>query len=156
MNLRTIPDMAHSFDVPVGLSDHTLGTEVALAAVAVGACIIEKHFTLSREIPSLDAKFSVEPSEFKEMVRAIRLVEKSLGGISYAPTPSEASSRALRRSLFVVMPVKAGETFTERNVRSIRPGSGLPPKHLKDVLGRKASRDIEKGTPLGWDMIVRG
>lgn len=153
MNLRTIPHMAEGFGVPVGLSDHTLGIEVPVAAVAVGACIIEKHFTLSRDIPSPDSAFSIEPHELKALVDAVRTVEKALGMVHYGVSEKEAQSRAFRRSLFVVKDIKAGETFTEENVRSIRPGYGLPPKFLKEILGRKSARDMKCGTPLSWDCI---
>lgn len=153
MNLRTIPHMAEGFGVPVGLSDHTLGIEVPVAAVAVGACIIEKHFTLSRDIPSPDSAFSIEPHELKALVDAVRTVEKALGMVHYGVSEKEAQSRAFRRSLFVVKDIKAGETFTEENVRSIRPSYGLPPKFLKEILGRKSARDIKCGTPLSWDCI---
>lgn len=153
MNLRTIPHMAEGFGVPVGLSDHTLGIEVPVAAVAVGACIIEKHFTLSRDIPSPDRAFSIEPHELKALVDAIRTAEKALGRVYYGVSEKETQSRVFRRSLFVVKDMKAGETFTEENVRSIRPGYGLPPKFLKEVLGRKSARDIKCGTPLLWDCI---
>jgi len=153
MNLRTIPHMAEGFGVPVGLSDHTLGIEVPVAAVAVGACIIEKHFTLSRDIPSPDRAFSIEPHELKTLVHAIRTTEKALGKAHYGVSEKEAQSRIFRRSLFVIKDMKAGETFTEENVRSIRPGYGLPPKFLKEVLGRKSARDIKCGTPLSWDLI---
>jgi N-acetylneuraminate synthase len=153
MNLRTIPHMAETFNVAVGLSDHTLGITVPIAAVSLGACIIEKHFTLSRNIPGPDSAFSMEPHEFKAMVDAIRCAEKSLGRISYDVSPREASSKAFRRSLFVVEEIKKGETFTEENVRSIRPSNGLPPKHLKQVIGKYAACDIEKGTPLDWSHV---
>ena len=153
MNLRTIPHMAEAFGAPVGLSDHTLGIAVPVAAVALGACIVEKHFTLSRSVPGPDSAFSLEPQEFKEMVEAIRTVEKALGTVHYGVSEQEARSRAFRRSLFVVRDMKVGEVFTEESVRSIRPGHGLPTKLLKDVLGRRAACDITKGTPLGWEMI---
>jgi N-acetylneuraminate synthase len=153
MNLRTIPHLAEAFGVPVGLSDHTLGIAVPVAAVALGACIIEKHFTLSRDIPGPDSAFSLEPQEFKAMIEAIRVVEKALGTVHYGVSEHEAKSRAFRRSLFVVEDMKAGEVFTEESVRSIRPGHGLPTKLLKDVLGRHAACDITKGTPLRWEMI---
>jgi len=153
MNLRTILHMAEAFGVPVGLSDHTLGIAVPVAAVALGACIVEKHFTLSREIPGPDSAFSLEPHEFKAMVEAIRTAEKALGTVHYGVSEQEAKSRVFRRSLFVVKDMKAGEVFTEENVRSIRPGYGLPPKYLKEVVGRRAARDIPKGTPLKWEMI---
>ena len=153
MNLRTIPHMAEAFGVPVGLSDHTLGIAVPVAAVALGASIVEKHFTLSRSVPGPDSAFSLEPHEFKEMVEAIRTTEKALGKVSYEPTEHEKASRIFRRSLFVVKDMKAGDVFTEESVRSIRPGHGLPTKLLKDVLGRWAACDITKGTPLRWEMI---
>lgn len=153
MNLRTIPHLAQAFGVPVGLSDHTLGIAVPVAAVALGACIVEKHFTLSRSIPSLDAAFSLEPQEFKAMVEAIRTTEKALGEVRYEVGEQEAKSRVFRRSLFVVRDVKAGEVFTEENVRSIRPGHGLHPRHLKDALGRRAAQDIQQATPLSWKLI---
>ena len=153
MNLRTIPHLAEAFGVPVGLSDHTLGIAVPVAAVALGACIVEKHFTLSRDVPGPDSAFSLEPHEFKAMVEAIRTAEKALGEVRYEVGEQEAKSRVFRRSLFVVKDVKAGEVFTEENVRSIRPGYGLPPKFLKEVLGRRAARDIKRGTPLEWGLI---
>ena len=153
MNLRTIPHLAEAFGVPVGLSDHTLGIAVPVAAVALGACIVEKHFTLSRDIPGPDSAFSLEPQEFKAMVEAIRVAEKALGKVSYEVGEREAASRVFRRSLFVVKDMKAGEVFTHENVRSIRPGYGLPPKFLKEVLGRRAACDIKAGTPFEWRMI---
>jgi N-acetylneuraminate synthase len=153
MNLRTIPHMAEAFDVPVGLSDHTLGTAIPAAAVALGACIIEKHFTLSRSEPGPDSAFSLEPHEFKAMVEAVRAAELALGCVHYGVTGHDASSRAFRRSLFVVEDIAAGGELTEKNVRSIRPADGLPPKSLKIVLGRRAARAIERGTPLSWDVL---
>lgn len=154
MHLRTIPHMARTFGVPTGLSDHTLGSAAAVAAVALGACIVEKHFTLSREDSGPDAGFSLEPSEFETMVRDIRLAEQALGEVTYEPTPDEEINRVFRRSLFVVEHIEAGEPFNMKNVRSVRPGDGLPPRFLEVVLGRRASRDIAPGTPLGWDHIA--
>jgi pseudaminic acid synthase len=154
MNLRTIPDMAQRFGVPVGLSDHTLGIAVPVAAVALGACIIEKHLTLSRSVPGPDNAFSLEPHEFKEMVQAIRVAEKALGQVNYEVTEKEKASRVFRRSLFVVKDVKAGDVFTEENVRSIRPGHGLPPKHAPEIIGRHAVSDIARGTPLAWSHLA--
>lgn len=153
MNLRTIPHLAEAFNVPVGLSDHTLGIEVPVAAVCMGACIVEKHFTLSRSRPGPDSAFSLEPQEFAGMVKAIRIAEKALGKVHYGVSQKEAESRVFRRSLFVVKDVKAGEAFTDENVRSIRPGYGLHPRHLKDTLGRCATRNIKRGTPLQMDMM---
>ena len=155
MNLRTISHLSEAFDVPTGLSDHTLGIAVPVAAVALDACIIEKHFTLSRNIPSPDSAFSLEPKEFKEMVDAIRTVEKALGKISYEVTEKQKESRVFRRSLFVVKDIKKGEEFTAENVRSIRPGYGLHARYLDQVIGRQASRDIQRGIPLEWDMVAR-
>ena len=153
MNLRTLPDLSEAFGVPVGLSDHTLGSEAALAAVALGASLIEKHFTLSRGVPGPDSSFSMEPAEFAAMVKGIRTVEKALGRISYELSEKEAESRPFRRSLFVVKDMRAGDRFTEENVRSIRPGNGLHTRHLGEVLGKRAARNLDRGTPLSWDLI---
>ncbi|MFB3813278.1 MAG: pseudaminic acid synthase [Terriglobales bacterium] len=153
MNLRAIPAWQTRFGVPVGLSDHTLGIAAPVAAVALGACLIEKHLTLSRAEGGPDSAFSLEPAEFKAMVNAARTAEKALGSATAGPGASESRSRVLRRSLFVVDDVKRGETFTAANVRSIRPAHGLHPRHLPDVLGRRAACDIERGTPLTWDMV---
>lgn len=139
-----------------GLSDNTLGIAEPVAAVAQGACSIEKHFTLSRSVPGPDSAFSLEPHEFKAMVDTIRMAEKSLGAVSYRVTDQEQASRVFRRSLFVVRDVRAGEVFTPESVRSIRPGHGLPTRHLDQVLGRRAVVDIEKGTPLRWELIGSG
>jgi N-acetylneuraminate synthase len=154
MNLRTIPHLAEAFRVPAGLSDHTLSIAVPVAAVAMGACILEKHLTLSRKTVTADSAFSLEPQEFKEMVEAIRTAEKALGTVNYAVTEQEAKSRSFRRSLFVVKDIKRGEVFTAENVRSIRPGHGLLPKLLEHVLGRQATQDVKRGTPLRWEMIL--
>lgn len=153
MNLRTITHLGDTFQVPVGLSDHTLGIAVPTAAVALGACIIEKHFTWSRAIPGPDSAFSLEPHEFKEMVNAIRTTEKALGQIHYGVNEHEAMSRVFRRSLFVVQNMKAGERFTPDNVRSIRPGYGLHTRYLRTILGSFANQDIKRGTPLSWDLV---
>ena len=155
MHLRTLMDMAARFGVPVGLSDHTMGHTVPVAAVALGACIVEKHFTLSRATPGPDSTFSLEPEEFKAMVIAIRTTEKALGRVNYEVSTNEAKSRQFRRSLFVVADVKAGEPFTAQNVRSIRPGHGLHTRHLGEVMGRQATRNIQPGTPLRWEMVSR-
>ena len=154
MNLRTLPHLAGAFGVPVGLSDHTLGIATSVAAVALGACIIEKHFTLSRADPGPDSAFSLEPHEFKAMVDAVRETEKALGSVCYEVSEREMASRVFRRSLFAVKDIEAGEEFTEENVRSIRPGYGLPPKYLSTVLGRKAAGKITRGTPLSWGLIM--
>jgi N-acetylneuraminate synthase len=155
MNLRTIPELSRRFDVPVGLSDHSMGMAVPVAAVALGACIIEKHLTMSRSEAGPDSSFSLEPDEFKAMVDAVRVTEKALGEIHFGVSSKEASSRVFRRSLFVVQDVKRGETFTSKNVRSIRPGLGLHTRHLPEVLGQHAACDIERGTPLSWDLVNR-
>jgi len=154
MHLRTITDMAARFGVPVGLSDHTMGHTVPVAAVALGACIVEKHFTLSRATPGPDSAFSLEPEEFAAMVTAIHTTEKALGRVNYQVSANEAMSRQFRRSLFVVADVKAGEPFTAQNVRSIRPGHGLHTRHLDEVLGQRAVRDLKRGTPLSRDMFA--
>jgi N-acetylneuraminate synthase len=155
MNLRTIPELSRRFDVPVGLSDHTMDSAVAVAAVSLGACILEKHLTLSRSEPGPDSAFSLEPQEFKAMVDAVRVTEKALGTVHFGIEAKEASSRVFRRSLFVVQKVKRGETFTSENVRSIRPGYGLHTRHLSEVVGQQAACDIERGTPLNWDLVER-
>jgi N-acetylneuraminate synthase len=154
MNLRTIPYLSQVYEVPAGLSDHTLGLETALAAVAIGANIVEKHFTLSRKDAGPDSSFSTEPHELREMVNAIRTVEKALGEVSFQLTQQEASSRVFRRSLFVVRAIQAGEMFTEENVKSIRPSFGLHPRYFEEVMGRKARKDIKEGTPLSWELIA--
>ena len=154
MNLRTIPSLAEIFGVPVGLSDHTLDISVPVAAVALGACMVEKHFILSRSDGGPDSAFSVEPHEFKAMAQAVRIAEKALGEVRWGVNPSEEKSKIFRRSLFVVKDVKAGETFTEENVRSIRPGMGLHPRHQKEILGRAARMKVERGTPLGWEHVL--
>ena len=153
MNLLAIPHLAEAFDVPAGLSDHSLGTAVPIAAVSLGACIVEKHFTLSRSVDGPDSAFSLEPHEMKTVVDSIRTVEQALGKIQYGPGEHEAGSLPFRRSLFVVKDMTAGESFTNENVRSIRPGYGLHTRHLDDVIGRKAGMDIARGTPLSWDMV---
>jgi len=152
-NLRVIPHLAETFGVVAGLSDHTMGIAVPVAAVALGACIIEKHFTLSRSLPGPDSAFSLEPNEFKAMVDAVRTAEKALGQVQYEVTDKERASLVFRRSLFVVRDIKAGEEFTAENVRSIRPAHGLHPRHLIEVLGRRAATDIKAGTPLAWDLV---
>jgi N-acetylneuraminate synthase len=150
MNLRTIPHLAEAFGVPAGLSDHTLGVAVPVAAVALGACIIEKHFTISRSVPGPDSAFSLEPAEFRAMVDAVRVAEQALGVVQYGLKPSEEASRVFRRSLFIVKDVPKGQPLTSENVRSIRPGHGMSPRHLPEIMGRIASEDLERGTPLQW------
>lgn len=153
MNLNTMQDMADRFGVPVGLSDHTLGTTVPIAAVALGATVIEKHFTLSRKDEGPDSSFSLEPDEFREMVDSIRTVEQALGDVKYERSDKEQASVVFRRSLYAVADIAAGETLTHDNVRSIRPGHGLKPKFLKTVLGKKASTAISRGTPISPEVV---
>jgi N-acetylneuraminate synthase len=153
MNLLTIPNMIEAFGVPIGLSDHTLGIAMPVAAVALGASIIEKHLAISRSSPGPDVGFSLEPGEFRDLVEAVRAAQRAVGCVHYGVSPHEAENRAFRRSLYVVKDVKAGEAFTDENVRSIRPANGLPPKHLAEILGRRAGRAILAGTPLSWELL---
>jgi pseudaminic acid synthase len=153
MNLRTIPHLAEAFGVPAGLSDHTMSHIVPVAAVTLGACLIEKHFTLSRAVAGPDSAFSQEPDEFAGMVQAVRAVEQALGQVSYEVTDKEKTSRAFRRSLFVVQDMEQDERFTADNVRSIRPGHGLHTRFLDQVLGRRATVNIPRGTPLSWELV---
>jgi pseudaminic acid synthase len=153
MNLRTIAHLASHFDAVAGLSDHTLGTAVATAAVGMGASLIEKHITLARADGGPDAAFSLEPDEMKHLVDQTRLVFAALGRVSYDREPSERGNLVFRRSLYAVADIAEGETFTLKNVRSIRPGYGLPPKHLPEVLGRSAAESISRGTALAWSHV---
>ena len=154
-NLRTMADLAASFGVVVGLSDHTPGTACAVAAIALGACVIEKHFTLRRADGGPDAAFSLEPEEFKRLVEDCRAAWLSLGGIAYERSARERQNLIFRRSLYVVEDVAAGELLTSGNIRSIRPGFGLPPKYLPAVLGRCAARPLKRGDPLRWEDVTR-
>lgn len=152
-NLRTIPHLSEAFGVPTGLSDHTMGTAVPVAAVALGACVIEKHMTISRNQPGPDSDFSLEPDEFAQMVDAVRTAEKALGDVHYDLTEKQMASQAFRRSIFVVEDVDVGKELTTKNLRIIRPGHGLAPRHFDAVVGRKASQTITRGTPLEWSMV---
>lgn len=152
-NLLTIPDIIKRFGVKVGLSDHTMGTEASSIAVALGATVIEKHFILNKSIGGADAHFSLDETEFKKMVNAVRLTEKFMGKVDYERTEKKKKSRQFSRSLFVVKDVKQGEILTEENIRSIRPGYGMHPKYYKKVLGRKFSKNVSKGTPFSLKMI---
>jgi len=152
-NLKTIPNMKETFDVEVGLSDHTLGITVPVVSIALGAKVIEKHFILDKSIGGPDSSFSLEPHEFKQMVDSVRGAEKALGKVDYSMTEKKKNSRILGRSLFVVKDINAGEAFTEENVRSIRPSNGLAPKYFSKIINRKATTDIKRGTPLNWDKV---
>lgn len=153
MNLRTMQNMGDTFGVPYGLSDHSMGSVGAVTAVALGASIIEKHFCLDRSIENPDSTFSMNPIEFREMVRDIRQAERAIGSVKYGPSKQEKSSQVFRRSVFCVKDIKKGEKLTPENVRIIRPGYGLAPKYYSSVLGLMALRDIERGTPLKMGMI---
>ena len=153
-NLKTIPHLSEMFGVPTGLSDHTLGTAVSIASVALGACMIEKHFKLTDGGDGPDTAFSITPEELKFMVESIRIVEQALGEVDYSVTQKEMNNRCFRRSLFAVKEIQKNEAFTNENVRSIRPGYGLPTKYLPEVLEGKAARNIRRGEPLTWDVIV--
>jgi len=152
-NLLTIPDLEKRFNVIAGLSDHTISNSVSIAAVALGARIIEKHFILNRNIGGPDASFSVEPNEFAELVKNIREVEQAKGVVNYELNEKTRKSREFSRSLFTVQDIVAGEAITSENVHSIRPGYGLHPKYLPDVLGKTAKTNINKGTPLSWEVL---
>ncbi len=152
-NLRTIPDLAEKFGVVAGISDHTLGTIVSAASVAMGACVIEKHVTLSREDKGPDSEFSLEPEEFRELCSQSEAVWKALGTVGYERKEAEKDNAKFRRSIYVVKDVKAGEIFTEDNIRRIRPGYGLPPKHFSELLGRSAKVDLSRGTALKWEYV---
>ena len=152
-NLRTIPHLAQAFAVPSGLSDHSMGNAVSVAAVAMGACIIEKHLTLARADGGPDAGFSMEPAEFADLCTGCRDAFDALGHVSYERAPSEQVNVVFRRSLYAVADITPGEELTERNIRSIRPGFGLAPRHLPDILGRHAIGPIARGTPMAWILI---
>lgn len=153
MNLKVIPNMAQTFECITGLSDHSLGSETAIASVALGGKVIEKHLTLKRSDGGPDASFSMEPEEFQAMVKQIRNVEKALGTVTYDLNEKQIENRDGARSLFVVQDIKKGETFTDENVRSIRPNVGLHTKYFEQVLGQKANSDLKKGTPMDWKYI---
>lgn len=152
-NLLTIPDMKERFGIPVGLSDHTIGSDVAIAAVVLGAQIIEKHFIIDRSIGGPDSAFSMNEEEFAAMVKSIRNVEKALGKVTYPTDPSQIKGRQFSRSLYVAEDMKAGEVITEKNVRSVRPGYGLHPKYLSDILGEKVNCNLKKGVPFKKDYV---
>ena len=155
INLRMIPDLMKRYQTVVGLSDHTNGIAIPVASVALGCKIIEKHFILDRKIGGPDASFSLEPVEFKNMVESVRAVESALGDVDYGLSALSKKSRVFARSLFVVKNIGKGEEFSESNIRSIRPGNGLPPKYLASIIGKRANKDIIEGTPLSWELIQK-
>ena len=152
-NVRTVPDLAERFGVVSGLSDHTFGSAVAVASIALGGCVVEKHFTLRRADGGPDSAFSLEPEEFRTLVDDCKRAWRALGEPTYDLQGCEKGSIAFRRSLYVVRDIAAGEELTRESVRSIRPGHGLAPKHLPDVLGRRAARDLKRGEPLDWSLL---
>jgi N-acetylneuraminate synthase len=152
-NILTIPHMRELFGCEVGLSDHSMGVGVSVAAVALGATVIEKHFTLCRADGGVDSSFSLEPEEMSSLVIETERAWQALGQVSYGPTEKELKSLVFRRSLYIVHDMKAGEVFTSENVRAIRPGYGLPPKYLDTIMGKKAAVDVKRGTPLSWELV---
>jgi pseudaminic acid synthase len=154
MNLLTIPDMIHRFGVTVGLSDHTMSLSAPIAAVALGARVIEKHFILDRTMGGADSAFSLEPAEFRLMVDAVRDTEKLMGKVTYELSAKSLKSREFSRSLFIAKDIEAGEIFTNANLRSVRPGFGLPPKYIKEILGKQAKTFLPMGKPLEWNDIL--
>jgi N-acetylneuraminate synthase len=153
LDLRTILDMEQRWETLVGFSDHTIGPTSAIAAVALGACLVEKHLTIRRADGGPDAAFSCEPDEFEALVNAVHNASESLGEVRYGPNRDEAASVKLRRSLWFVADLEVGDVISQDAVRSLRPASGLPPKHLGEVIGRHAVRQIKAGTPVGWDLL---
>lgn len=153
-NLLTIPHLREAFGVEVGLSDHTLGIGAAIAAIALGGCVIEKHVTLDRHDGGVDSAFSLEPQELAMLVEQGAIAAEALGAVRYGPSERESASLQFRRTLYVTRDMQAGERFGPDNVRAIRPGLGLLPKHLPAVLGRSAARDIARGTPMAWELIA--
>lgn len=153
MNLNTMVDLKKQFDVPVGLSDHSMGSIGVVAAVAMGARVIEKHFCVSRKVKNPDSTFSLEPQEFKQMVEDIRVAELAMGKVKYGPSEREMANVKFRRSIFCCKDIKAGEIITSNNVKVIRPNFGLAPKYFDDVIGKKAKTDIAFGTPIKWEML---
>jgi pseudaminic acid synthase len=152
-NLQTIPHLRDLFQCQVGLSDHTMGIGVGVGSIVLGATVIEKHFTLSRAEGGVDSAFSMEPEEMRALVNETKRVWESLGQVSYGPTKAEEASLKHRRSLYIVKDLKKGEELTRENVRAIRPGAGLPPKYLDQIVGKAVKNDVKKGTPLSWDVL---
>jgi pseudaminic acid synthase len=153
-NLRTLPHLAELFQCEVGLSDHTMGVGVAVASVALGACVIEKHFTLRRADGGVDSAFSLEPEEMNSLVVETERAWRGLGAVSYGPTEAECASLQYRRSLYVAADLKAGDILSADNLRRIRPGAGLAPKYYELLLGRAVKRDVARGTPVSWDLLL--
>ena len=153
INLRTMVNLKDTFDCIVGLSDHTMGDTVAVASVAMGAKVVEKHLTLSRDDGGVDSAFSMEPAEFRKMVDSIRITEKAIGNVTYELTAKQKAEREHARSLFIAMDMKAGDVLDETNMRSVRPANGLHTKYYDELLGRKIKKDVKLGTPLSWDLI---
>ncbi len=153
-NLLTIPHMRELFQCPVGLSDHTLGIGTAVASVALGAVVIEKHFTLSRSDGGVDAAFSLEPAEMKSLVEECKRAYESLGSIKYGPTENELNSLKFRRSIYITEDINKGETISTKNTRVIRPGYGLHPKYYELILGKQVKQRVKRGTPLSWDLLL--
>jgi pseudaminic acid synthase len=152
-NVLTIPDLRERFDCEIGLSDHTMGLGAAVAAVAHGATVIEKHFTLRRADGGVDSTFSLEPEELRALVTETERAWQSLGEISYGPGDSEKKSLIFRRSIYIAADLKAGDVLTDKNLRCVRPGLGLPPKFYDELLGRRVNQDVKKGTPMAWKLV---
>lgn len=152
-NILTVPHMRELFDCEVGLSDHTMGVGVSVAAVALGATVIEKHFTLCRADGGVDSTFSLEPEEMTSLVNETERAWQALGNVRYGPTAAELQSLVYRRSLYIAEDLRAGDVLTRKNLRAIRPGHGLPPKHLDQLLGKKVKQAVKKGTPMSWDLV---
>ena len=152
-NILTIPHMRELFNCEVGLSDHTMGVGVSVAAVALGATVIEKHFTLCRADGGVDSTFSLEPEEMTSLVNETERAWQALGNVRYGPTAAELQSLVYRRSLYIAEDLRAGDVLTRKNLRAIRPGHGLPPKHLDQLLGKKVKQAVKKGTPMSWDLV---
>jgi N-acetylneuraminate synthase len=152
-NIATIPHMRALFDCQVGLSDHTMGTGVSVASVVFGATVIEKHFTLARADGGVDSAFSLEPAELRQLIIETERAWQAVGTVTYGPSLAEKKSLQFRRSLYIAQDLKAGDVLTTDNVRAIRPGFGLPPEHLEEVLGTTVKSDVERGTPLSWNLL---
>jgi pseudaminic acid synthase len=153
MNLNAIPDMQKKYNVKVGLYDHSMGSLASVVAVSLGACVIEKHMCLSREIENPDSSFSMEPHEFANLVKDVKNAKKTLGTANYALSEGEQRSKLFRKSIFVAQDIKEGQTLTEENIRVVRPSNGLHPRYYNSLLGKKITKNISKGTPFDWSMI---